>query len=385
MSKLDVSVIGAGRVGGGIVQDFIETDPKYHIRVFDVYQGALDEVRSLDKDRISTCSLDANDSGAVAEAISGSSVVVNATDGTQCEPILKGAIEAKVNYIDVHGVFLYERLDHKEAAEQAGITAMLGMGCSPGIANMLGAYGARKVSGKVSIDLEYVTHRALNSSPGLLETALRQFFTHVRSPLWEDGVLKEMMPFEGLKTVRFPTIDEDVELVYTPHSEPRTIPMFVEGLSRVSVRGTYDPETMRLIRALYDFGLLDNSRTVTIDGKEHDFRPLLKQALVGDGSLKPKDIKPKYMLRVIVTGEDEKTTQRREFVVGHPDDWDPLPQGRLTALPTSFAAQLIASGEFVSPGICGPELMQDDQVEACLAHLQSRGLLVDEAQSTSHR
>ena len=383
---MDVCVIGAGNVGRGIIRDMLESDKNFKLNAFDIHEPSLVEAQKLDPERVSIGTLDAGDSNAVSDRVRGSSLVVNTTDGTQCLTILDGAIAAGVNYIDVHGTLLVkERLARHDAASAAGITAMIGMGCSPGATNMLGAYGARNVSGKVCIDVEYVTHRALNPSPGLLETGLRQFYTHIRAPLYEDGVLKEMMPFDGHKVVNFPTIDEDVELVYTPHSEPQTIPLFVKGLSRVSVRGTYHPEMMRLLRALYDFGLLDNDRKVTVDGAEHDFRPLLKQALMGDGKPRPAGLKPKYILRVVVTGEEAGLTRRKEIVIGNPDGWDPLPQGRMTSLPTSFAAQLIARGEFVSPGVCGPELLEDGQVEACLDHLRDRGLWVDIMESTSNR
>jgi hypothetical protein len=49
----------------------------------------------------------------------------------------------------------------------------------------------------------------------------------------------------------------------------------------------------------------------------------------------------------------------------------------MTALQPAYAARLIASGAFVHPGVVGTELFTDDQVEGCLAHLQSRGLWVE--------
>ena len=49
----------------------------------------------------------------------------------------------------------------------------------------------------------------------------------------------------------------------------------------------------------------------------------------------------------------------------------------MTSLQPAFAARLVAKGEFKHPGVVGAELFTDAQVEACLEHLQKRGLWVE--------
>jgi saccharopine dehydrogenase-like NADP-dependent oxidoreductase len=183
-------------------------------------------------------------------------------------------------------------------------------------------------------------------------------------------------PFSGAIRTRFRGVEEEVELVYTPHSEPQSIPRFVKNAKRVTVRGAYQPAIMALLKSLYEFGLMDPKRQVTVDGKKVDFQPLLREALHGDGSPKPAGVRTNYVMRVRVTGVG---ADRRvlETTMGHPPAWDALPQGRMTALPTAYAARLVAKREFQHPGVVGPELWSDAQVEGCLAHLESRGLWVE--------
>jgi saccharopine dehydrogenase-like NADP-dependent oxidoreductase len=369
-------VIGAGNIGRCLIGDVLGSDPGVRITAIDNNQQSLAATSQLATGgRVSCLAVDVSDSSALAKHIKDAAIVVNTTDGSRSIEILCAAIQAHVPYLDVHGTLLVdERLALSAAAETAGITVLIGMGCSPGITNMLAGYGARNAAGAITVEVEYVTHRPMNPTLGLLDTALRQFRNHVRSTVYEDGTYHSKLPFEGELRTRFPGLEEEVDLVYTPHSEPVTLPRFVPGLKKVTVRGAYQPQMMTLLRALYSFGLMRQDLKVNVGGVSHDFQPILRDALMGDGSPKPAGVTPLYLLRVRVTGEEKGRRVINEMTVGHPHGWDPLPQGRMTALPASFTAQLIARREFQRPGVCGPETFTDSQVEACLAYLEARGL-----------
>jgi saccharopine dehydrogenase-like NADP-dependent oxidoreductase len=368
-------VVGAGNIGRCLISDILGADQEARITAIDNNELALDATAQATDGRVSCCVADVSDPGALLKHVGDAAVIVNTTDGSRSIEILRTAIEARVPYLDVHGTLLVdERLALSAAAEAAGITALIGMGCSPGITNMLAGYGARNATGAITVEVEYVTHRPMNPTLGLLDTALRQFRNHVRSTVYENGTYHSMEPFEGLLHARFPGLEEEVELVYTPHSEPVTLPRFVPGLKKVTVRGAYQPKMMSLLKALYGFGLMQKDLKVTVGGVSYDFQPILRDALMGDGSPKPAGVTPLYLLRVRVTGEEKGRRAINEMTVGHPHGWDPLPQGRMTALPASFTAQMIARREFRRPGVCGPETFTDNQVEQCLAYLEARGL-----------
>ncbi len=369
-------VVGAGNIGRSLISDVLGADPEARITAIDNDQHSLAAATQMTTGgRVSCFASDVSEPGALAKYLKDAAIIINTTDGSKSIEILRAAIQARVPYLDVHGTLLVnERLALTAAAEAAGVTALIGMGCSPGITNMLAGYGARNAIGAITVEVEYVTHRPMNPSLGLLDTALRQFRNHVRSTVYEDGTYHSKLPFEGELRTRFPGMEEEVDLVYTPHSETVTLPRFVPGLKKVTVRGAYQPKMMALLKALYGFGLMQQDLKVNVGGVQRDFQPILRDALMGDGSLKPAGVTPLYLLRVRVTGEEPGRRVISEMTVGHPPGWDPLPQGRMTALPASFTAQMMARREFQRFGVCGPETFTDSQVEACLAYLQARGL-----------
>lgn len=366
-------LIGAGNIGRSLAKDILAAESSSKFSVYDIDRGALSQARALDPERVSAIPITSSDVDSFSKMIAGANLVVNCTAGEQCVEILEAAIRSKVPYLDVHGTLLLkERLARASAAKKAGITALIGVGVSPGLTNMLGAYLARMEKGQVKVECEYATIRPLNPTAGLLETTLRQVRNGVTAAVYEDGETTMYPPFSGLLPSRFHGMDEDVELVYTPHSEPLTMPLFVPNVKQVSVRGTYSPKIQTLMKSLYEFGLLNPALTVEFDGKTVDFQPLLRQALMGDGQLRPAGVTAQYVMRARVTSE--KGT--KSITMGHPPGWDALPQGRMTALPAAFFAQLLAHNEIPYKGVCSPEVASDEQVERCLAYLEERGLWV---------
>lgn len=368
-------LVGVGSIGRALMRDVLDADKEARFLAIDAEPAALKAAAALDAARVTTKQAEATDPATLAPLLAGAAVVVNCTFGGRCLEILDAAIAAKVPYIDVHGTLLMaERLERDGAARAAGITALIGLGVSPGLTNMLAAYSARKFAEPVEIDCEYVTHRPINPTEGLLETALRQFRDPVRVAVYEDGTISYHPPFSGMIHTRFKGLDEDIDLPYTPHSEPITIPRYVKNARRVVVRGTYHRDIMALMRALSQFGLLNPDLKVTVNGRQEDFQPILRAALMGDGKPRPAGIEARYLMRVRVTNGQRAV----QITMSHPRGWDAAPQGRMTALPTAYAAQLVAHRKFAETGVCGPEQFSDEQVERALSYLQERGLWVEQ-------
>lgn len=367
-------LVGAGNIGQEIIKDILTTDREARLLAIDFNPQALERAQALSPEgRVQTRLSGAESAEALAPLLEGAAVVINCTYGERIVDILKACILARVCYVDINGTMLLEeRLALNDAARDAGITALICMGVSPGLTNMLAAYGARQFDGDVAIDCEYATHRPLNITEGLLETALRQFRNGVKTTVVEERKVKTFEPFHGRKRVAFPHLEQGVDVIYTPHTEPLTVSRFVENAASVTVRGTYEHRIMQLLESLSRFGLLDPALTVEIDGKPVSFQPVLRQALMGDGRPRPGDITGLYVMRVRVAQQDRSM----EITVGHPPGWEAIPQGRMTALPTSFSAQLVARRELAQPGVCVPENFTDAMVEDCLRYLEARGMEV---------
>lgn len=365
---------GAGRVGKAVASDLLSVGNSELI-VADSSLTALEEAQKLGP-HVEALKVDAAERGALEEVMNRSDVVINVTDGSACMEILTSAIKVGTPYVDVFGTLLVEeRLSLDEEAKRIGVPCVIGAGCSPGLANMTGAYLARRFSGPVGVEIEYLTHRPINSSPGLLSTVFRQYFSDVRAPVFENGAMRWVPPFSSPVSSYFPGVGT-VELVCTPHSEPITMPRYVENVRDVSVRGTYPAEVMGLLKSLTEFSLLEPDLAVEVLGETVPFVEILKDAISRDGKLKPSGISPKYFLRVRAISLEGEDGQLETWTYTHAEDWDELPQARVTALPASFLAQLLADGSLDHAGVYGPEVVSAKQFEECVSYLEARGLML---------
>ncbi len=91
--------------------------------------------------------VDATDQAKIVEKISASRVLINAVWYEHNLDVMKAAIQAKVHYNDLGGLFHMTRkqMELNNAAENAGITAILGGGESPGITNVMVALCSKKL------------------------------------------------------------------------------------------------------------------------------------------------------------------------------------------------------------------------------------------------
>lgn len=150
---MHVTLIGAGGMGeaamkaasqiGGIKG--IEICDRDHARAAAVAAS----LQSLYPCKVSATELDVTDSAALAEILSRTDVVMNAAGpffrfGTI---VLRQAIDAGVDYIDICDDWepTLEMLDLDSAAKEAGVTALIGMGASPGASNLLAMMAIREL------------------------------------------------------------------------------------------------------------------------------------------------------------------------------------------------------------------------------------------------
>jgi len=93
--------------------------------------------------------IDITDKDSLIKLLSTSDIVMNTTGPyyRYGVPILEAAINSKCNYIDLNDDWepSLEMLSKSEEAKHAGITAIIGMGASPGITNMLAAKAVEQI------------------------------------------------------------------------------------------------------------------------------------------------------------------------------------------------------------------------------------------------
>lgn len=154
-------------------------------------------------------------------------------------PILKAAIEARCHYIDINDDWepTLEMLELHDKAAQAGITAVIGMGASPGQSNML----ASKALSFLDSTRELITgwgvggdssmgqEDTVEDGPGgsgsygaAIEHWVHQFTGKIR--VFQNGKMTDVRPLQEIY-IDYPGVGRGV--AYTVgHPEPLTLPLF---------------------------------------------------------------------------------------------------------------------------------------------------------------
>lgn len=303
--------------------------------------------------------LDARDAGRLREALRDVDLLVNCTTYHLGVTMLRAAIAARVDYIDLGGLYNTPRqLELDARARRAGIRAVIGCGATPGLSNVLARRAASMLDRTEEVHVAFASHRDPAPSEGLLDTLLDEFRPGVARFRWRRGRFEEVGPFEGARRVRFAPPLGVQEVYFVPHSETYTLPRsFGNGLREVDVRGTWRPADMRALATLARFGLT-SERPIDVAGTAVRPIDVLRSLLLADP---PEDRGAPwaFYLNVEVIGRRDGERIAIEQRTRHPADWGVDATGRMTAVPVVAGAIALARGHVEGSGVMPPEVAFD--------------------------
>ena len=227
---------------------------------------------------------------AVARAIRGYDVVVNATLPKFNDAIMGAALDAGVNYLDVAATGPSEpggqwgilaQLDRGHAFKAAGLTALLSMGLDPGMSNVL----ARSLADDLdSVDAVRIRSGGVVKLPGFTAFPLysREAFLAdilLTPAVWANGGLADREPMGEEESFEFPAPVGTQRVFLMSHEEVKTVPRFLgKPVGRVDFKYALDPHLVRAILALEKLGFLEDGRLVRLGGQAVPFRRALLAA-----------------------------------------------------------------------------------------------------------
>jgi lysine 6-dehydrogenase len=349
---------GAGAIGRIIVRDLFEANRRNEILIADFdRQAAHNLARSYRSRRVADGFGDARDAGRLVSLLAGSSIVINCTRHQFNLNVMEAALRARVHYLDLGGLFLWTRrqLRLKRRFSESGVIAVLGMGCAPGLTNVMAAAAASRLERVESIRIR-VGGVDFNASDGdfAFPYSAQTIIEELTLPPWKwaGGRFVRAAPRSGWESIDFGPPVGRLWVVLTRHSEIATLPLrfkrkglryadFKVGFDRGFVR-----EIMKRFRAgwgVREFEALSASRSA------------------------PNDYE---ITRVIVRGGKHMVAMdchARSIAKWHASAGDVD-----TACPASIVAQMIAAGTIHEPGVWAPE----DIVPAALlfAECRKRGM-----------
>ena len=144
-----ILVVGTGAIGIVIASELSKNPDVDEVRLADINLQRAERIRDwLKSEKVSAHRVDAGKPDDVVRAAKDVDVIVNATLPRFNLTITNAALKAKANYIDL-AMYDYssytKQLELDDKYKEAGLTALLNAGSSPGITNVLAAHAADKL------------------------------------------------------------------------------------------------------------------------------------------------------------------------------------------------------------------------------------------------
>ena len=356
---------GCGAVGSVAVQALARHALFDRVVIADARRDAASRLAAdIGSDKVSVAAFDARSAGSVKEAIRGADVVVNCVGPfyATVKTILSAVLQSGVNYVDVCDDVdvTLDLLSMDGEARKAGVTAVIGMGSSPGVTNLLAKLAAETLLDETeAVDI----YHAHGGEPVEGEGVIGHRFhcMTIDIPMYLDGELRHVKFFgeDGIalrETFDFPVLGK-VEVFPYPHPEQVTIPRTIK-LRRVTNRGSVLPAAYHhLTLELCRLGL-GSLEAIQVKGQSvipaefavayilRERERILRETIFGE---------QRGCVSILVKGT--RHGKPREYRFHFASRSQALGEG--TGLPVAIAAILMGRGQIPARGILPPEACID--------------------------
>jgi lysine 6-dehydrogenase len=377
MSKILV-LGGVGAMANECTRDLVATSHFDEITIADInLKKARAFAEELKDGRVKVVPLDAEKTSDIVKLMIGHDIVANGLPRVLCLKATKAAISAKVDIIDLISPSV-EFLALDQRAKSAGISAVGGVGITPGITNILAKLGADRLEQVEQIDIDFAAFRSIAHSPALLYVILWEFDPNTKTRYsYEQGKLIAHPPFSGERVVHFPEPIGTQTTYYVPHGESQTLSKNIPGVKRVYIRGTFPPKAMSLVRCLYDYGLFE-SKPIPYMGKKIPPLEFLKTYLLSVPQGDQTELWG-YSVQTEVIGYMKGKRVIIRYQTSHPpmEEWGGTrAYDKNVGIPLSIGAQMVAAGKAKRKGVDGAENMLPAQ--EFVDELRKRGFQISE-------
>ena len=360
MSKVTV-LGGCGGIGSVAARTLVSSGFFDEITIAENrYETACEFAAELGP-KVSALQVDAEDPESLKSAMAGSDVVLNCIGPFYRfgPPILMAAIEAGINYVDVcDDLDATERmLDLDGDARAAGIGALIGMGNSPGMANVLAKFCVDTMLDQVEEVNIYHAHGGEPSEGGaVIKHRIHAMTSDI--PLFVDGefIKVRMLEDSGREhwaTTEFKNIGEYPVYPY-PHPETITMPKYFKGIKKVTNMGIVFPlDYFQLTMDSVALGLA-TEEPIIVQGAEvipieFEVAYIISRR---PGFIKKAGLtEPSGCLKVEVKGI--KDGDAHTFVFSMYSQGAGAGEG--TGIPAALGANMMVQGKVTSKGVFPPE------------------------------
>ena len=389
---MSILVLGAsGQIGAYTVQDLVEMCGEKDViassRKLGNVKKAVDDLKLSKK--VKLMELDANDGSKVLETIKKEKVgsVINCAWYQTNLGVMDACLKGGATYTDLGGFFdtCLKQLELHKKWKDAGINATIGLGSTPGMTNIAGAAGAKRLDVVDSIDIVCAWGNTLPVKeagwPGYsIRTVLDEFTQE--SVQWIGGKYQKQKILGGETDAVLPDPIGKVKAYFIKHSEPATMGKYLNA-KQVTFRIGFPPSDMATFMTLRGLGFADEKKLDAYGVSPLDYLTAMYQKGIADGRGAPSKEKFEYdMFRIDCAGKKDGMPKTvTYFIVTWNDPERGVSSARDTSVPPAIVGHWQHAKRIKESGVFPAEATVEP--EAFFKELGKRKIYVDEQMTST--
>jgi len=394
---MKILVVGIGFQGAVIATELVKSPEVSEVRLSDIDLGKAERVAErLKSEKVSTQSVDANKLEDLLRAAKGMDVVVNATVPIFNLKIMNAALRSGACYQDLalgspppFEEALSSELGLSDKFKDAGLTALINTGTSPGITNIVAKYAADKLDQVNEIRMRWFGSMESKEYISLWSPETMWLDMGLKPLVYENGELKKVAPFSGEEEYKFPDPIGLQTVVHHHHEDVITLSRFIKGVKYVDFKAG-GPDNV-VAKAIIQLGLL-NDKPIKVKGVE--VAPIDVLISLTPPTLPLEEMEKKIKAGIMVDEREyfaeEVSGYRGGKEVRFIFNWcSNLHEAQrripgatalsyITAIPAAILAKMLGKGEVKTTGVIPPECLESEVIGRFLAELAEKGIVIHE-------
>jgi lysine 6-dehydrogenase len=359
---MKIVVLGAGMMGRAVVHDLGGAREVQRIIVADFERGRAHKVsRKFGRGKARGAFADVRETAHLARLLRGSDVVVNCTQFNWNLDVMRAALAARIDYMDLGGLY---HMTRKQFAldrdfRRIGRIAIAGMGGAPGITNVMARALCDPLDRVHSIRVYNAgADQQRYDSPIAYTFSIATILDELTTPpvAFENGRYVEKPMLSEPEPGKFPAPIGNIVMRHSIHSELGTLPVSFakKGVREVVFKINYEPQLVNLVRDLAQTGFTSRE-PIPVNGTRVAPRAVLLALLQRHSTKKtPLDVEA---IRVVVSGKQNgrRAAVAMEMWAEHSARPRLSAVARDTGFPAAIAAVMRGRGEIQGIGVQAPE------------------------------
>ncbi|MCL2705982.1 MAG: saccharopine dehydrogenase NADP-binding domain-containing protein [Spirochaetaceae bacterium] len=367
MAKKLFALAGAGRICGWSLRTAVQYSTKDLFDKITIGEYNIDAAEALKKEigdpRVDVVKIDVHDEADAIKKLKGYDVVLDGTTIKLNDKSTKVIAEAGCSGLNLNG--FGAEYKYSDVFKKNNKIHVPGYGMTPGITDSMVRAGAEKFDKIDTVRISHCAFRPIAYSPAIFETTQVEYDPNLKlRVVYEDGEMKQVPPFARERLIPTPAPYGTNPQYIIPHSETVTATDYLKKIGKpprlVEVRGTWPQKNMRLIKALYEWGIMKNE-SFTYKNQEMNIIDVIGAYLQQKEEGKITEVYG-YCLYVQILGERGGKKYEQVLYHTHPKSdgsvkgWEGLTSYiRNVGTPMGVAALLIAQGKANGTGCVTPE------------------------------